>query len=211
MACSDKNGLIREGTGRYNRSLAALSPDFAKVDERKLRDLLLFAQRYAAHVTYFDNENNAKGNWEPFIQPDLSVALATLAAVDPITFTDYYKSLVKRIRLAVRAEEVEQAKQCFKYIFDLVYTLVKTVDDQCVRLAEESDYQRSIQDIIATKISRTFQRLFTFKDTHAALLAASNETDSLAPFAVLNSTGAVYAFHYIDTDVTETLNLRIPD
>ena len=211
MACSDKNNLIREGTGRYNRSLAALSPDFAKVDERELRDLLLFVQRYAAQVTYFDNGNKAKGTWEPFIQPDLSVALATLAAVDPITFTDYYKSLVKRIRLAVKAEEVEQAKQCFKYLFDLVYTLVKTVDDQCMRLAEESDYQRSIQDIITTKISRAFRRLFTFKDAHAALLATSNETDPLAPFVVLNSTGTVYAFHYIDTDATEALNLTIPD
>jgi len=211
MACSDKNGLIREGTGRYNRSLAALSPDFAKVDERELRDLLLFAQRYAAHVTYFDNENNAKGNWEPFIQPDLSVALATLAAVDPISFTDYYKSLVKRIRLAIRAEEVEQAKQCFKYLFDLVYTLVKTVDDQCMRLSEELDYQRSIQDIITAKISRAFLRLFTFKNAHAALLAASNVTDPLAPFVVLNSAVTVYTFHYIDTDATEALNLTIPD
>lgn len=211
MACSDKNGLIREGTGRYNRSLAALSPDFAKVDERGLQDLLLFAQRYAAHVTYFDNENNAKGTWEPFIQPDLSVALATLAAVDPITFTDYYKSLLKRIRLAIKAGEVEQAKQCFKYLFDLVYTLVKTVDDQCAQLAEELDYQRNLQDIITIKISRAFLRLFTFKNAHAPLLAALNETDPMAPFVLLNSAVAVYTFHYINTDATEALNLTIPD
>ncbi len=211
MACSDKNTLIREGTGRYNRSLAALSPDFAKVDERELRDLLLFIQRYATHIAYFDNENNVKGTWEPFLQPDLSVALATLAAVDPITFTDYYKSLLKRIRLAVKEENAEQAKQCFRFIFDLVYTLVKTIDDQCVRLAEESAYQRSIEDIITTKISHAFRRLFTFKDAHAALLAASDEIDPLAPFALLNSSVAGYTFHYIHNDTAEVLNITIPD
>jgi len=211
MACSDKNSLTREGTGRYNRSLAALSPEFARVDERELKDLLLFAQRYAAHVTYINPENNPEGTWEPFVQSDLSVALATLAAIDPIVLTDYYKSLLKRIRMAVKENQTNHAKLCYKYIFDLVITLVKVIDGQCSRMADESDYQRNIQEIIAVKISRPFLRLLFVKNEHAALLPPSDETDKLAPFPVQHVSVDEQPFFYIDTDSTESLYLTVTE
>lgn len=210
MACSAKNSLVREGTGQYSRFLKALSPAFARVDERDIRQLLLFARRYAAQVTYFDTENSAAGTWEPLIRQDLSVVLATLASLDPVAFTDYHKSLVKRIRLAVRESANNEAKQCFKYVFDLVYTLAKTVDEQCAHLAEDVGYQREIADIIALKMDKGVRALLTFKAANHALLPASNATDPLAPFIPLNSSIATHEFHYIG-DAPEVLNLSIPD
>jgi len=210
MACSDKNSLVREGTGQYSRFLRALSPAFAQVDERNFHELLLFVQRYAAHVTYFDTENSAAGTWEPLIQRDLSVILAALATLDPVVFTDYHKSLVKRIRLAVKGADSDEAKRCFKYLFDLVYTLAKTVDEQCARLADDPDYQRDIAEIIALKMDKAIRALLTFRAANPALLPAANATDSLAPFIPLNSSIATHEFHYI-SDVPEPLSLSIPD
>src|SRR5690606_30919368 len=162
MSCSDKNSLRREGTAQHSRSLPALSPHFAQVDERDHKQLLLFMQRYAAHVTYFDKGNNAAGTWKPLIQRDLSMALATLAAMDPAVFSNYHKSLVKRIRIAVRSSNIMEAKSCYKFLFDLVYTLAKTVDEQCTHLTDNPDYQRYINDIIASKMDKGMRALLTF-------------------------------------------------
>src|SRR5690606_4278345 len=198
MSGSDKNSLVREGTAQHSRSLPALSPTFAQVDERDLKQLLLFMQRYATHVTYFDKENNAAGTWEPLIQQDLSVALATLATLDPITFSNYHKLLVKRIRIAVKQADTAEAKRCFKFLFDLVYTLAKTIDEQCAHLTESPDYQRDIANIIALKMDRGVRALLTFRAANLALLPTAEATDASAPFRPRNSSIATHEFHYID-------------
>ena len=210
MSCSDKNSLIREGTAQYSRSVPALSPDFAQVDERDLKQLLLFMQRYAAHITYVDKENKAAGTWEPLIQRDLSVALATLATMDPVVFSDYHKSLVKRIRVAVRNSDTIEAKRCYKFLFDLVYTLAKTVDGQCTHLTDNPDYQQDIADIIALKMDKGIRALLTFRADNPLLLPSSEATDALAPLPTFNSSIPTHTFNYIQ-DIPEPLNLHIPD
>ena len=210
MSCSDKNSLIREGTAQYSRLLPALSPDFAQVDERDRKQLLLFMQRYAAHITYFDKGNTAAGTWEPLVQRDLSIALARLAAMDPMVFSNYHKSLVKRIRTAIRSSDIIEAKRCYKFLFDLVYTLAKTVDEQCAHLTDNPDYQRDIADIIALKMDKGIRGLLTFRAANLPLLPSSAATDSLAPLHPLNSSIATHEFNYIH-DTPEPLNLPIPD
>ncbi len=210
MACSDKNSLIREGTAQYSRSLASLSPTFAQVDERNLPQLLLFVKRYAAHVTYFDQDNTAAGTWEPLIQRDLSIVLASLATLEPMVFNNYHKSLVKRIRVAVKGSDSEEAKRCFKFVFDLAYTLAKTIDEQCTLLTDNGDYQRDIANIIASKMDKGIRALLTFKDANLSLLPTSSATDPLAPLVPLNSSLETYGFHYIG-DTPEPFNLTVPD
>ena len=45
--CPDKNPLQREGLSQFQRALAALQPDYIKVDERTITDLMAFAAAYA--------------------------------------------------------------------------------------------------------------------------------------------------------------------
>src|SRR3546814_2206768 len=91
------------------------------------------------------------------------MALATLATMDPAVFSNYHKSLVKRIRIAVRSSDIIEAKSCYKFLFDLVYTLAKTVDEQCTHLTDNPDYQRHITDIIALKMDKGTRALLTFR------------------------------------------------
>lgn len=210
MSCSNRNSLIREGTAQYSRALPALSPTFARVDERDLKQLLLFMQRYAAHITYFDRENNAAGTWKPLIQRDLSVALATLAILDPMAFSNYNKLLIKRIRTAIKRADIVEAKRCYKFLFDLVYTLAKIVDEQCAHLTERPDYQRDIIGIITLKMAEGVRALLTFRAANPALLPTSEATDAWAPLAPLNSSIATHQFHYID-DTPASLNLTVPE
>jgi hypothetical protein len=54
--CPDKNPLQREGLSQFQRALAALQPDYIKVDERTITDLMAFAAAYAqdTKIRFFD-------------------------------------------------------------------------------------------------------------------------------------------------------------
>src|SRR3546814_12316398 len=106
------------------------------------------------------------------------MALATLATMDPAVFSNYHKSLVKRIRIAVRSSDIIEAKSCYKFLFDLVYTLAKTVDEQCTHLTDNPDYQRHITDIIALKMDKGTRALLTFRAANLPLLPSSGATRS---------------------------------
>lgn len=59
--------LQRNGTSQAQRQVAALEPGFIPVEERTLKDWIIFAQQFAAELSFFDSNNNLNGNWEGFI------------------------------------------------------------------------------------------------------------------------------------------------
>lgn len=187
MACTDKNPLSRQGTDQQSRSLAALLPDFAKVDERSVEDLMLFARRYAAYIKYKNQNNAEQGTWEPLMQQDVSVVLAMLLSIDSIQVSDYIKLLYKKIKLAIAAADDAESQLQFKYLFDAVFTLVKNVDEQCSLLKNEPDYQQTLLSLIQTKLNQPFWRLFNFKNDNASLVSPSHQTDAEAPFSPVDS------------------------
>ncbi len=59
--------LGRNGTSQAERMLEALGKDFVHVDERSIRDLLLFAQKFARELNFYDGQNQATGDWRGFL------------------------------------------------------------------------------------------------------------------------------------------------
>ena len=127
MPCTDKNPLTREGTSLLNRILAALSTSYARVDERDAADIILFAKRYAACLNYYDENNIVDGNWQALMRMDVSVTLATLARIDTREISDYKKRLFKKIK---QSPDDAAAKTTFKYLFDVLFSLVTLIDEQ---------------------------------------------------------------------------------
>lgn len=71
--------ILRDGTKQSDRFRPALNPDYVKVDERSLRDLLAFAKRYAQELKYYNARNQEAGDWSGFIgNLDLDEAVAYL-------------------------------------------------------------------------------------------------------------------------------------
>ncbi len=76
--CTYKNPLSRGGTSQDQRLLKALLPDYVAVDERNMKDLIEFAQKYASEIQYYagiedgfgDIKCTADGNWEDFFAAD---------------------------------------------------------------------------------------------------------------------------------------------
>ena len=60
------NILKSDGTNQNQRLLPALDPDFIKVDERGLKDLLSFAYGLSKQIKFFPLDNNPDGNWDSF-------------------------------------------------------------------------------------------------------------------------------------------------
>jgi Baseplate J-like protein. len=55
--------LNREGTTQSERYPEALSPEYAKIDERSLVDLVKQSAEYAKYVKYYSENNTVNGDW----------------------------------------------------------------------------------------------------------------------------------------------------
>ena len=191
MACTDKNPLTRKGTNHQNRSLAALQPTYAQVDERSLEDLMLFARRYSAFIKFRNKDNAEQGTWEPLMKTDISVVLAVLLSLELVQLSDYIKLIYKKTKLAIEAGDDSAAQLQFKFFFDTVFSIIAIVDEQTKLLRSEAAYQQTLVSLIQTKLNLPFWRLFNFKADHAGLVSASNETDPSAPFTPFDSNQAL--------------------
>jgi hypothetical protein len=208
MACNEKNPLIREGIDRNTRVLKSLSPDFAPVDDRSMEDLMLFAKSYAAFLNYKNQENANDGTWEDLMKTDITVVLAMLLSIDVFKLSDYIKLLIKKTKLAIAANDETEAKRQFKYLFDLVFTLARTVDEQCAFLKDEPDYQKEIKAVIEKKLNAPFSKLHNFKKDNQDIILMSNKTDASAPIITINSRGTIQWTNFSITE--EKLKITIP-
>ncbi|WP_113923266.1 baseplate J/gp47 family protein [Cognataquiflexum aquatile] len=208
MACNDKNPLTREGVDRLTRKLEALPPTFAKVDERSMEDLILFAKKYAAYIKYKDLDNTDAGTWESLMKVDISVVLAVLLSLDMLEVSDYIKLLYKRTKLGIAASDDAEASLQFKFLFDLLFSLAKTIDEQCGFLKEEIDHQQTIKSVIQTKLNTPFSKLYNFRADNIALLSTSNQTDNTAPLNTIDSHQALTLNYFSLT--SEKLKITIP-
>lgn len=184
MPCTEKNPLTREGTSLLNRVLAALSTDYAKVDERDAANIILFAKRYAAYLNYYDENNLLQGGWQDLMRMDVSVTLATLVHIDMQQVAAYKKRLFKRIKLAANDAD---AKTAFKFLFDLLFSLVKLVDEQFKLLPDSFEYKAIFSDVIKNKLQLPLSNLeqyFNDYKTTSLLDYSTSELDSDAVIEV---------------------------
>lgn len=149
MPCTDKNPLTREGASLLNRVLAALSAGYAKADERSAADLILFAKRYGAYLNYYDEDNNQTGDWGVMMSSDVSVGLATLSRLNLQEISDYKKRIYKRI---IQATSDADAKEQFKFLFDLLFSLVTIIDRQYQLLPADFEYRSIFSEVIKNKL-----------------------------------------------------------
>lgn len=77
--CDRRGPLTREGMSRADRHLAALEGGYFRPDERDLADLILFGQRFAAQLKYYDAQNTEAGTFAAFFENEVTSVLAALS------------------------------------------------------------------------------------------------------------------------------------
>src|SRR4051812_10716344 len=60
------NILKSDGTNQDQRLLAALNPDFIKVDERGIKEILSFTYNLSKQINYFNSNNVVEDDWRSF-------------------------------------------------------------------------------------------------------------------------------------------------
>ena len=70
--------MLRDGTSQSDRILAALDPDYVLLDERSSRDLLAFSREYAKGLQYYNDNNEAQGDWSAFLGEDIDEMLVRM-------------------------------------------------------------------------------------------------------------------------------------
>ena len=81
-----RNLIYKDGTSQSKRGLPALSPEYARVEERTLEDWISFCQKLSAELAYFDLENEIKGDWRDFLNVDKNQIIAYLKNPDHSVF-----------------------------------------------------------------------------------------------------------------------------
>ena len=72
----------RNGTNQNGRLSEKLLPDYFKIDERSLSDLLAYTARYASLIEFLDTKELKSKNWEAFFARDINVFLARIISLD---------------------------------------------------------------------------------------------------------------------------------
>lgn len=120
--CEHMNPLIRGGTSQDERYPAALKPDYAKVDEKSMLDLLTFIKKYSGEYSYYRLDNQADGNWEIFFSNNAASRIADVA-----TF-DINKAIALLFELSNKIQSGPHYKKQLTAQFDLLFTLLYRFD-----------------------------------------------------------------------------------
>jgi hypothetical protein len=163
--CLDTNLLAYSGTSQIQRRLNALAATYAKVDERTAADFILFAKNYASYLKYYDANNNSNGTWQPFMNSDPAVIIATVAdwrTKDLIPFTEYATSTLQQ------ETNVGNAQNLFKALFDLVFTLATQLDNSYNNLRGDIPFKDYLNVSIASNLALPLNALWQYYNNFKA-------------------------------------------
>jgi hypothetical protein len=178
--CTDTNSMNRSGSSQLQRVMNALMPANAKVDERDLADLILFAKKYAAYLTYYKENNVAAGDWQSLMSMDISVILASISKITVVGYSDYLKIIYNNIQGA--ADETERKKH-FKTIFDFIYSVAIELDNYYRQVPADFEFKEYFSSTIRAKLQDPLQRLIGYYDK----FITDNYIDNGAVFIPLDS------------------------
>lgn len=160
----------KTGSNQSNRMLNALYPDFIRLDERTIKDLIVSTNTLSRQINFFDNNNIVTGKWDSFFQWETTSILAQIAQLD-ITALSQEFQLKKRELLFI--ENLEDQKKVVLPFFDNITTIVNNLLEKTGQLPndfEVKSYFRNTQDglirvleAIKTELSVSTDLLFTLQ------------------------------------------------
>ena len=86
----------RDGASQNSRHSQALNPNHAQIDERTLRDRLVFLREYARELNYYNLENMHDGDWSGLLGDDINLDDVVKFCNDPQSVSDELATRLKR-------------------------------------------------------------------------------------------------------------------
>lgn len=176
MACNEhKHPLQHGGTGRAQRSVKALAPGYASVDERTEADWIVFAHEFAGFLNYFDEKNDIAGNWKAFFGSDISAVLGTIVIQDIDSYQQWVKEDFDFLRDDDNNADLPALKKRLNELFSILFTLSLALDRQYKRLPDNLLLKNILLNLIKTKLAPALKRLIGYyKAANLAGLSAGD-------------------------------------
>ena len=157
--CFHPNPLVHGGSSQEQRMLPALSPDTAPIDGRGIDELILFLEKYAGLLNYYDETNAVNGEWRSFMAHDLSTLLASISATPyDDCLAVYYKYFNKIQDEFVIAD----LKKYTKILFDISFTLADKIRKWNEKLALKTPAKDMLYQEISNRIAYDFRDLLQY-------------------------------------------------
>ncbi|RAJ80138.1 hypothetical protein CLV59_105246 [Chitinophaga dinghuensis] len=157
--CHCHTDIARDGSGQLTRYLTALDPAYAEVDGRSIQDLLIFAQKYAAQLRFYDipgnelkeNTPGTKISWVEFFRRDVAVLAAAVTTATP----DAYRSQYDSLRTALdQTPDTNGFEALFKPIIQIMVLLDGWYSVAIPGNPIQEDLLLSIQSVLAGQVQK---------------------------------------------------------
>jgi len=160
MCAIIKNPLQRDGTSQEQRLLKALLPGNAKIDDRKIEDILSFATEYSKLINYYNTENKPEGDWSCFYENDPCIQLALLATIDTDSIEAVFAKLEQKIKDDLNNEdccdedgnETDPLPGYYDAIINLIYSIALRIQMACKKLPDGHLLKEEIITIIKNNL-----------------------------------------------------------
>lgn len=144
----------QEGTAQNERNPSALNPAAIAVDDRKLEDFIIYAQRYSKNLLFVSTEDvvDVKQSWEPFFKDDAVLLTAHIAAKDINGVKDVYDFLVNSFQQKSSIEN-------FSKVSDYVFSRFKKIDGWHASSASDTSLNEGLVLYIKSYLGKELRKL----------------------------------------------------
>ena len=159
--CQRRNPLVRSGLTQAGRRRAELARDHFLPDERDLADLVLFGQRFAKHVQYYDAANGKAGDWSAFFESDVTASLAALTKLPLESFRTFQVDLENWLK-ADPARDAAALAAHFKLAFHLPVALLEIAGAHHGRLPNDHALRQVIERLLGRDLAEPLDGLIAW-------------------------------------------------
>ncbi|WDE02906.1 hypothetical protein SG34_015800 [Thalassomonas viridans] len=152
--CKTKNPLVRDGTSQQQRWLKQLHPRYARIDDKSLADLLNFANHYSRELQYFDNQDQADGDWHAFFDSDLACIIAAVANKD----NQDYKNLLYQLKSYLNeghAPEVLLASGVLETLQNFIFQLAYEINAWVLKARTEGGFKQHLHRLLTSELAQS--------------------------------------------------------
>ena len=172
--CSRSSPLARSGLTQAGRRRAELGPDYFRIDERDVADLIMFGRRYAAHIRYYPaprpdgTDPDELIDWSRFFESDVSASLAALAKLPVEQMSAFHGDLQTWLK-ADPMRDPQQLAVYAKLNFHLPLALLGQAGEIAGKLPQNEPLRAQVAELARRELARPIESLIAwYKGASAA-------------------------------------------
>jgi Baseplate J-like protein len=147
------------GTSQNTRLLRALMPENIQLDNRKLEDLMVFANRFAQQIRYWNDKDQVQGDWTCFWQADALFFLADVAASDTEGVEKKYRTAERDL---VNASTTAISDAHVQVLINIIYDLAWDIEKWGERADNHPIFKGDVANLIKNRLQTKLCELIAY-------------------------------------------------